>query len=219
MSDFSNPDPSHPETPQPSGPPSARTPSKAWVWLAGIVLVGGVGYQTLKSNQAQSARAAASNLTPDKQRRRAPDFALKDVNGNMVRLADFRGKVVLLDFWATWCGPCKIEIPWFKEFERQHKDKGFAVIGVAMDDGGWDVVKPFASFMKINYRVVVGNDTLADQYGGIEAMPTTFLIDREGYIAATHVGLSPKDDFEDGILQLLQARGGASVPAVFVSAK
>ena len=130
-------------------------------------------------------------LTPGNKRPKAPDFALKDTNGNMVRLSDFRGKVVLVDFWATWCGPCKIEIPWFKEFERQYKDKGFAVIGVSMDDGGWEVVKPFLTFMKINYRVVLGTDALADQYGGIEAMPTTFLIDQEGNIAATHIGLSP----------------------------
>src|SRR5712671_6111039 len=178
--------------------------------VAAILLIG---------SGCSSSRTVKAAVKDHKDRKKAPEFALKDANGQTVHLADYRGKVVLLDFWATWCGPCKIEIPWFKEFERQHKDKGFAVIGVAMDDGGWDVVKPFASFMKINYRVVVGNDTLADQYGGIEAMPTTFLIDRDGYIAATHVGLSPKDDFEDGILQLLQARNGASVPAVFVGAK
>jgi peroxiredoxin len=224
MSDISNPDPSSFGTPQEGGPqadppaPSARPPARAWIWLAGIVLVGGVGYQALKPYGPRPARAASAALQPEKQRRKAPDFALKDANGNTVRLSDFRGKVVLVDFWATWCGPCKIEIPWFIKFERQYKDKGFAIIGLAMDDEGWDVVKPFTSFMKINYRVVLGTDALADQYV-IEAFPTTFLIDREGNIAATHVGLSPKDDFEDGIVQLLQARDGAGVPAVFVGAK
>jgi peroxiredoxin len=161
-------------------------------------------------------------VKPDKDRKRAPDFELKDANGHMVKLSDYRGKVVLLDFWATWCGPCKIEIPWFKEFERQNKDKGFAVIGVAMDDEGWEVVKPFAEQLSINYRVVVGNDELAQRFGGVDALPTTFLIDREGKIAATHVGLSAKRDFENGIQALLEAPSNSSpnssVPAVLVGA-
>jgi thiol-disulfide isomerase/thioredoxin len=217
MPDIPNPDPALEAVP-PVHP--ARPPNRVWIWLAGMVLiVAGLGYQALRSNRIAPARAAsASALTPDKLRRKAPDFALKDANGNVVRLSDFHGKVVLVDFWATWCGPCKIEIPWFINFERQYKDKGFAIIGTAMDEEGWTVVKPFLSFMKINYRVVLGNDALADQYG-IEAFPTTFLIDRDGNIAATHIGLSPKDDFEDGIVQLLQTRPGTGVPAVLVGAK
>ena len=113
--------------------------------------------------------------------------------------------MVLLDFWATWCGPCKIEIPWFVDMQRRHKDRGFAVIGVSMDDDGWESVKPFLSKMNVNYRVVIGNDTTAEAYGGVSALPTTFLIDREGRIAATHVGLASRRDFEDGVEQLLQA--------------
>ena len=139
----------------------------------------------------------------DKDRKSAPDFELKDANGHTVHLSDYRGKVVLLDFWATWCGPCKIEIPWFQEFERQNKDKGFAVLGVAMDEEGWDVVKPFAQHMNINYRLLIGNDSIAEQFGGVDALPTTFLIDRDGKIAAVHVGLSGKREFEDGIRELL----------------
>jgi len=161
----------------------------------------------------------ASSVKPDKDRKPAPEFELKDVNGHAVRLADFRGKVVLLDFWATWCGPCKIEIPWFKEFERQNKDRGFAVIGVAMDEEGWDVVKPYSQQIGINYRLVIGNDEIAQQYGGVDALPTTFLIDREGKIASVHVGLTSKIDFEDGIQALLEAPGRTSVPAVFVRAR
>ena len=79
----------------------------------------------------------------------------------MVHLSDYKGKVVLLDFWATWCGPCKIEIPWFMEMQRKNKDKGFEVLGVAMDDEGWEVVKPFVTKMGVNYRMVIGNDTTA----------------------------------------------------------
>ena len=145
----------------------------------------------------------AASMKEAGKRNPAPDFALRDIDGKTVRLSDFKGKVVLVDFWATWCGPCKIEIPWFIEFERKHKDKGFAVIGISMDEEGWEVVKPFLSRLNVNYRVVIGNDSTAQSYGGVEALPTTFLIDREGRIAATHVGLASKRDFEDGIEQLL----------------
>ena len=151
---------------------------------------------------------AANSVKPDDQRKPAPEFALKDADGKTVRLEDYKGKVVLLDFFATWCGPCKIEIPWFMEFERKNKDKGFAVLGVSMDDEGWEVVKPFLADMAVNYRVVIGNDATAQIYGGVDALPTTFLIDRNQKIAAIHIGLSAKKVFEDGIQQLLQAPGG-----------
>lgn len=154
--------------------------------------------------------AACSPSTPPKTavkdsrtRKAAPEFELKDATGKVVHLADYKGKVVLLDFWATWCGPCKIEIPWFTDFQRQYKDRGFEVIGIAMDQDGWKVVAPFAEQRKINYRLVIGDDRTGDQYGGIEALPTTFVIDREGRIASVHVGLSPKKDFQDAIESLL----------------
>ena len=156
----------------------------------------------------QRAVKAADAVKPDKDRRPAPEFALKDADGKTVRLEDYKGKVVLLDFFATWCGPCKIEIPWFMEFERKHKDKGFSVLGVSMDDEGWEVVKPFLADLGVNYRVVIGNDSTAQLYGGVDALPTTFLIDRTGKIAAVHIGLASKKEFEDGVEQLLQAPGG-----------
>ena len=131
---------------------------------------------------------AASSVKPDTERHPAPEFALKDADGKTVHLEDYKGKVVLLDFFATWCGPCKIEIPWFMEWERKHKDKGFSVLGVSMDDEGWEVVKPFLADLKVNYRVVIGNDSTAQLYGGVDALPTAFVIDREGKIAQVHVG-------------------------------
>lgn len=141
----------------------------------------------------------------DSQRKHAPDFALKDADGKLVHLADYRGKVVLLDFWATWCGPCAVEIPWFTEFQRKYKDRGFEVLGVSMDDDGWKAITPFVQRKKINYRVVLGDDKTGDQYGGLEALPTTFVIDRNGRIASVHVGLVDKKDFEDAIEKLLEA--------------
>jgi peroxiredoxin len=150
----------------------------------------------------------------ESKRQEAPDFALKDVNGKTVKLSDYRGKVVLLDFWATWCGPCKMEIPWFMEFERKYKDRGFAVLGVSMDDDGWESVRPFIKSMQMNYRVVLGDERTGDQYGGIEALPTAFLIDRDGRVAVTHVGLSSRGDFEDGIEKLLEVPAGDKRAAI-----
>jgi peroxiredoxin len=137
-----------------------------------------------------------------KQRRPAPDFALQDEHGKTVHLTDFKGKVVLLDFWATWCGPCKIEIPWFMEFQRKYKDQGFTVIGVSMDDG-WETVRPFIEEEKMNYPVLIGNDETASSFGGVDVLPTTFIIDKQGRIVATHVGLTSKSEFEDAIKSLL----------------
>jgi cytochrome c biogenesis protein CcmG/thiol:disulfide interchange protein DsbE len=143
-------------------------------------------------------------VKPESQRKAAPEFALKDSNGQAVHLADYKGKVVLLDFWATWCGPCKIEIPWFMEFEQTFKDRGFAVLGVSMDEDGWGVVKPYLQDMKVNYRVVLGNEQVGELYGGVDSLPTTFLIDRQGKIASIHVGLSRgKEDFKNDIANLL----------------
>ena len=161
---------------------------------------------------------SAAAVKPDKDRKPAPEFALKDADGRTVHLEDYKGKVVLLDFFATWCGPCKIEIPWFMELERKNKDKGFSVLGVSMDDEGWEVVKPFLADLEVNYRVVIGNDATAQIYGGVDALPTTFLIDRNGRIAAVHVGLASKKVFEDGIEELLQdpvadAARGMALPA------
>jgi cytochrome c biogenesis protein CcmG/thiol:disulfide interchange protein DsbE len=130
-------------------------------------------------------------------RKVAPNFALKDSDGRTVQLADYRGKVVLLNFWATWCDPCRIEIPWFTEFERRHKDRGFAVVGISME-------------YRINYRVLMGNDAVARLYDGVEALPTTFLIDREGRIAAIHEGLVSKSRYERDLNQLLDSPLGAA---------
>lgn len=143
----------------------------------------------------------------ESQRKHAPDFALKDATGKLVHLTDFKGKVVILDFWATWCNPCMVEIPWFQEFERKYKDRGFEVLGVSMDDDGWKAINPFVAKRKLNYRVVLGDDKTGDQYGGLEALPTTFVIDRNGRIASAHVGLpvAGKKDFEDAIKELLEA--------------
>jgi cytochrome c biogenesis protein CcmG/thiol:disulfide interchange protein DsbE len=168
------------------------------------VLAAGVAMGCAIIGCSSPAKPVKASSKGSKERRSAPDFALKDADGKTVRLSDYRGKVVLLDFWATWCQPCKIEIPWFMEFERKYRDRGFAVLGVSMDEEGWEVVRPFVAELGVNYRMVLGDDGAAASYGGVEALPTTFLIDRDGKIAAVHVGLASKRDFQDGIENLLQ---------------
>ncbi len=169
---------------------------------------------TLIFLSACSSTTVRAAVKSNNDRKVAPNFALKDVDGKTVHLSDYKGKVVLLDFWATWCAPCKIEIPWFMEFEQQYKDKGFAVLGVSMDEDGWTVVKPYLQQLKINYRIVLGNDKVGDAYGGVDSLPTTLLIDREGRVAATHVGLSGgKEDFKNDIVKLLgTSHASARVP-------
>ena len=133
----------------------------------------------------------------------APNFTLSDSKGASVRLSDYKGKVVLLDFWATWCHGCKTEIPWYMEFQNKYKDKGLSVIGVSMDDDGWKSVKPFIEANKMNYEVVIGNESLAKLYA-VDALPVTLLIDREGNIAVSHAGMVDKSAFENEIRDLLQ---------------
>lgn len=173
------------------------------------VALGGILVWTACSNIPEAGfgpRSVKAAVKPDKDRKSAPEFALKDSNGQTVHLTDYKGKVVLLDFWATWCGPCKVEIPWFIEFEQQFKNRGFAVIGVSMDEEGWDAVKPYIEDHKINYRVLLGNEQVSDIYGGLDSLPTTLLIDREGKIASVHIGLSlGKEEFRNDIDHLLGA--------------
>ena len=150
-----------------------------------------------------SSTKAVNAAKGEKERKPAANFALPDENGKTVKLSDYKGKVVLLDFWATWCGPCKIEIPWFIEFQRQYKDRGFTVIGISMDEGGWQTVRPFVEEFKMNYPVLIGTDEMATTFGGVDVLPTTFIIDKQGRIVATHMGLTSKDEFEKTIQSLL----------------
>ena len=140
------------------------------------------------------------------QRRIAPDFTLNDASGRPVKLSDLRGNVVLLNFWATWCGPCKVEIPWFQEFQTAYRAQGFAVVGVSLDEDGWKAVSPYLEQRGVSYRIVVDNNNVAQLYGGLESLPTTMIIDRSGRIAAYHVGICSRDEYERDILAALNDR-------------
>jgi peroxiredoxin len=165
-----------------------------------------VALLSLTGCSAPWAVEAAANVKPEKERKRAPNFALKDATGKTLKLSEYHGKVVLLNFWATWCDPCQEEIPWFIDFQQSYKDRDFAVVGVSMDDDGWESVKPFVEKKKINYRVVIGTEQVSGLYGGIEALPTSFIIDRKGRIAAVHVGLVSKSTYQHDILNLLDGK-------------
>jgi thiol-disulfide isomerase/thioredoxin len=111
---------------------------------------------------------------------------------------------VLLNFWATTCGGCKVEIPWFMELQDRYQNRGFTVIGVAMDDDGWKSVKPYLQRKPFNYPIVVGNENVARLYGGVAELPMTMLIDRDGAIAASYTGIVDKERCETQIRALLK---------------
>jgi cytochrome c biogenesis protein CcmG/thiol:disulfide interchange protein DsbE len=133
----------------------------------------------------------------------APMFTLQDLNGQDVSLSDFEGKVVILDFWATWCPPCKAEIPHFIELYKQYKDKGLVVIGIALDQEGIDIIKPFVQKYGIEYPVLLPDGQVAKAYGGINSIPTTFVIDSAGNVRQKYVGYRDKSVFEADIKELL----------------
>jgi thiol-disulfide isomerase/thioredoxin len=154
---------------------------------------------------AASGAGPATSSCPATAKPANLNFTLKDVNNKDVNLASLKGKVVLLDFFATWCGPCKIEIPWFIEFQQKYGKDGLQVVGVSVDDP-LDKLKPYVSQMKMNYLVLQGldHDDVQDAFGPIFGIPVTVVISRDGKVCTKHTGLSSKDSFEKEIRSLLQ---------------
>ncbi|HEX4005209.1 MAG TPA: TlpA disulfide reductase family protein [Acidobacteriaceae bacterium] len=134
--------------------------------------------------------------------RLAPVFALPDLHGERVDLAKDRGKVVLLNFWATWCGPCRLEMPRFMAWQKQYGARGLQVVGVSIDDSAAPV-RPFVEKMRLNYPVVMGSAELGERYGGVLGVPVTFLIDRHGVVRARFAGEERLDAMEKELEKLL----------------
>jgi peroxiredoxin len=161
----------------------------------------------------QARRSGGSLTSHLKLSSPAPDFALESLDGKTMHLSDFRGKAVLLNFWATWCGPCKIEMPWFVDFQKQYGAQGFQIIGVAMDDASKEDISKFAKDMGVNYPILIGKEAVGDQYGGVPALPETFLIGRDGKIVDKIIGLRGKAEIADSIQEALNTRPAASQAA------
>ena len=143
--------------------------------------------------------------------RPAPDFELKDLSGKTVHLSDFRGKAVVLDFWATWCPPCLREIPIFVEMQREYGPQGLEIVGIAMDDDATPAsIGSFAQRQQINYTVLLGRESVADAYGGIDALPTTFYIDRYGRVVERAFGAGVRSEIEDKVKKVLASSGPAA---------
>jgi peroxiredoxin len=176
------------------------------VAIAALLFVG--RHMVHKSSGSSSKIVGKTNGSP------APDFELTSLDGKQVKLSDFRGQAVLLNFWATWCSPCKIEMPWFVDLQKQYGPQGLAVVGVAMDDASRDDIAKFAKEMGVNYPILIGKEAVGEMYGGVQFLPTTFYIDRKGRVIERVFGLTGKGEIEDNVKKAL-----ASTPATSQNAQ
>lgn len=144
-----------------------------------------------------------TGFSAGKSAKKAPNFSLKTADGTVIDLSKLKGKTVVVNFWATWCGPCRAEIPAFLEVYEKYKSKGLEIVGVSLDQGGWSEVTPFVKKFNIAYPVVIGSEKLTKQYGGVDAIPTTFIIDKNGLIVNQHIGGLKKLDLENMIKGIL----------------
>ncbi len=198
---------------QPAPPDAPRPSNTRWLVAAAaavgvtvVAMMGAMGPSKKVVVDDPTAQAANGRGTPACKADTAAnlDFTLKDMNGASVKLADFKGKVILVNFWATWCPPCKAEIPGFIELYDQYKDQGLVILGVSGDDDP-ETLKAFASEWKINYPMIVGRDeqALLDSYGPIYGYPISVLVGRDGAVCGRHVGPATKEEFEREIKALL----------------
>ncbi len=170
--------------------------------VAGAVMLDRLYMKRAAARSAAKPASKSDGFTP------APDITLKDLDGKDVSLAQFRGKVVLVNFWATWCGPCEKEIPWMIEFQQKYAARGFTMLGLAMDEEGKQVVAPWVQKMKfdvngtkmgMNYPILLANDDAADKFGGLIGLPSSFLISRDGKILKKFIGLVSYEHYAKAI--------------------
>ncbi|MFZ1134783.1 MAG: TlpA disulfide reductase family protein [Candidatus Korobacteraceae bacterium] len=173
---------------------TSLTTKRVAIWLVVFACLAGV-YIYSRRHTPRPQVTTSSNS--------APNFTVNNIDGKKLSLSDYKGKVVLLDFWATWCTPCRAEIPHFVEMQEKYGPQGFQVIGISMDDDA-KPVREFYQQYKMNYPVAVGDDKLADRFGGVMGLPVNFVIDREGRIHSKHLGATDVSVFDEEVTALLK---------------
>jgi thiol-disulfide isomerase/thioredoxin len=195
--------------------------------LAALVLMAWSGYQNLKRRRMEQQQRAqgvtvpdASNQTvgqdvasdeglPNLRGKKAPGFTLRNLEGKKVSLADYKGKAVLINFWATWCPPCKLEMPWIVELRKQYAAQGFEVLGIDEDDAkDKGAVLKFVAKTGVNYPVLMGDDAVSKAYGGVEFLPTSYYMGRDGKIVEETAGLASRDEIEANIKKAIATKAG-----------
>lgn len=200
---------------EPGGPSGMRRDALVLivVVIAVSLMISSAVFWSRKHNALPSPPSnTVASLQGNVQGVAAPDFTLKSLDGKDVHLSDFKGKAVLLNFWATYCQPCKIEMPWFAELNKQYGPQGLEIVGVAMDDVGNDAIRKYATELGVNYPILVGKESVADLYGGMQFLPTTFYIDRQGKIVDRVFGLTSHSEIESNIKKALAGVAAGSAP-------
>ncbi len=182
-----------------------------------VTLIAIIAFALVANRATRVPATRAVNAKQENRPATSPDFTLKDLEDHDVSLSQFKGKVVLVNFWATWCGPCRIEIPWLVELQSKYAARGFTVLGVAMDEEGKSAVAPFVrkerfevggTSQSMNYPIVLGNDATADKFGGLLGFPTSVLISKDGRVVKRVDGLVSYDEIDKAIQSQLDANEG-----------
>jgi thiol-disulfide isomerase/thioredoxin len=199
------------------------------VMIVGISLMLWAGWHNLRARRIAMQKAAANQvmLIPDKatqggaaeseypgqnlKGKAAPGFTLTSLDGKKVSLADYKGRPVLVNFWATWCGPCKVEMPWFEELRKQYAGQGFEILGLADDvDAGKDAIAKTAHQLGVTYPILLTDGKVQDAYGGLDVLPMSFYVDRNGVVVEVTAGLGSKDELEANIKKTIASGMTAS---------